>query len=47
MDEPRDYHTTSSKSERERQMAYDITYMWNIKYDTDEHICKTKTDSQT
>ena len=26
MDEPRDYHTTSSKSERERQMAYDITY---------------------
>ena len=22
------------KSERERQMPYDITYMWNLKYDT-------------
>ena len=21
-----------SKSERERQIAYDITYMWNLKY---------------
>ena len=47
MDEPRDYHTTSSKWERERQIAYDITYMWNLKYDTNEHIYKTKTDSQT
>ena len=47
MDEPRDYHTMLSKSERERQIAYDITYMWNLKYDTNGHICKTKTDSQT
>ena len=31
---PRDYHTKSSKSERERQIPYDITYMWNLKYDT-------------
>ena len=30
-----------SKSERERQILYDITYMWNLKYDTDELICET------
>ena len=35
------------KSHRERQMSYDITYMWNLKYDTNELIYKTKTDSQT
>ena len=27
MDGPRDYHTKWSKSERERQIPYDITYM--------------------
>ena len=27
-----------SKSERESQIPYDITYMWNIKYDTNEPI---------
>ena len=26
------------KSERERQIPYDITYMRNLKYDTNEHI---------
>ena len=31
MDEPRDYHTKWSKSERERQIAFNITYMWNLK----------------
>ena len=31
MDGPRDYHTKWSKSDRERQMSYDITYMWNLK----------------
>ena len=31
MDGPRDYHTKWSKSERERQVSYDITYMWNLK----------------
>ena len=35
------------KSDRERQMSYDITYIWNLKYDTNELIYKTKTDSQT
>ena len=31
MDGPRDYHTKWSKSERERQIPYDITYMWSKK----------------
>ena len=34
MDATRDYHTKWSKSERERQIPYDITYMWNLKYGT-------------
>ena len=46
MDGPRDYHTKWNKSERERQIPYDITYMWNLKYDTNEHIYGTETDSQ-
>ena len=33
-----------SKSERERQIPYDITYMWNLKYGTNEPIYKTETD---
>ena len=43
----RDYHTKWSWSERERQIPYDITYMWNLKYGTNEPIYKTETDSQT
>ena len=31
----------------QRQISYGITYMWNLKYDADELIYKTKTDSQT
>ena len=31
MNGPRDYHTKWSKSDRERQILYDITYMWNLK----------------
>ena len=41
-----DYHTKWSKPERKRQILY-ITYMWNLKYDTDELIYETPTDSQT
>ena len=42
----RDFHTKPSKSERERQiLPYDITYMWNLKYSTNQHIYETKTDS--
>ena len=47
MDGPGDYHTKRSQSERERQIPYDITYMWNLNYDTNEPISETETDSQT
>ena len=46
MDGPRDYHTKWSKSDREKQTPYDVTYMWNLKYDTNELIYVTETDSQ-
>ena len=46
MDGPRDYHTKQSKWERERQILYDIIYMWNLKYDINQYIYETKTDSQ-
>ena len=41
MDEPKDYHAKSSKSDRGRQMSYDI-HMQNLKTDTNEHIYKQK-----
>ena len=31
MDGPRDCHTEWSKSDVERQISYDIAYMWNLK----------------
>jgi len=34
------------KSDRNRQI-YNITYMWNLKNDTNNLIYKTETDSQT
>ena len=40
-----DYHTKGSKSERETQISYDTAYVWNLKYDTNEHIYKIETDS--
>ena len=46
MDGTRHYHTKRSKSDRERQIPYVITYMWNLKYDTNELIYKTETGSQ-
>ena len=36
-----DDHTKWSKSERERQIPYDINYMCNLKYDTSEFIYET------
>ena len=36
-----------SKSERERQVPYGITYRWNLKYDAQELIYETERDSQT
>ena len=47
MDGPRDYHTKWSKSDREGQISQDITYMWNLKNNTNELIYKTEKDSQT
>ena len=41
MDGSRDDHTKWSK----RQVQYEITCMWNLKYDTNQH--ETKTDSET
>ena len=38
MDGSREYHTKWSKSDRERQILYDITYMWNLKNNTKESI---------
>ena len=34
-------------SQKETDKYHDITYMWNLKYDTNEHIYETQTDSQT
>ena len=36
-----------SKSNRERQIPYDTTYMWNLKYDTTEPTYEIETDSRT
>ena len=35
-----------SKSDRERQISYDITYISNLKYDTNELIYETERGSQ-
>ena len=42
MNATRDYQTKWTKSERERQIPYDIIYMWNLKYDTSEPIYETE-----
>ena len=47
MDGPQDYHTKWNKYNRERQISYDITYIWGlIKNDTKEFILKIETNSQ-
>ena len=47
MDRPRNYHTKWSELDRQRQISYDITNMWNLKKtDTNELVYKT-IDSQT
>ena len=43
VDGPGDCHTVRSKSERGKQISYNIAYMWNIeKCDMDELICKAE-----
>ena len=34
-----------SKSDREWQRLYDVIYVWNPKYDTNEFMCETETDT--
>lgn len=34
------------KIERETQIPHDVTYIWNLKYNTNEYIYDTETDSQ-
>ena len=45
MDGPRDDHTKQSKSDKEKQISYDITHMWNLilKYEINELIYKIET----
>ena len=45
MDVTKDYLIKWNKSERERLIPYDTTYMWNIKYGTNEPIYRTETES--
>ena len=35
------------KQVRQRQISYDIAYMWNLKIDTNELTYETEADSQT
>ena len=44
MDGPRDHHTKQNKSES--QIPHDITYMWNLKYNTNEIIYETDSHTQ-
>ena len=37
----------SEMSERERQILYVFTYIWNLKYKTHKGILKNKADSNT
>ena len=37
----------SEVNQKEKQTPYDITYMWNLKYGTNESIYKIETDSPT
>ena len=46
MDRPKDYHIKWSKS-RDKYQVLSLIYMWNLKYDRNELIYKTQTDSET
>ena len=46
VDGPTAYHTELSKSEREIEIRCDISYVWNLNYDTNEFIYKLGTDSK-
>ena len=44
-DGTRDPHAKLSKSERERQIPYNITYIWNIVYGTKKPFHRKENDS--
>ena len=43
MDGTRDSHTKRIKLERERQIPYDITYIWNLVYSPNEPFHRKET----
>ena len=43
MDGTRDFHPEWSKSERERKLPYDITYIWYLIYGTNEPFHRKET----
>ena len=43
MDVTRDFHSKWSNSERQRQIFHVITYLWNLKYGTNEPMYKIET----
>ena len=49
MDATRDYHTNELGQEEKDIPLWliDITYMWNLKYNTNELTYETETGSQT
>ena len=46
MDGPGGYRTEQSKSERERQVPHNTTYMWDLKYDANERNRKRLTENK-
>ena len=40
-----DLEIITLREKRERQTLYDITYMWNLRYDVNELIYKAEIDS--
>ena len=44
LDEAWGHYAKWNKSDRERQILYDVTYMWNLKNNTNESILKMETD---
>ena len=34
-------------NQKEKDKPYNITFIWNLKYDTNQHIYETETYSQT
>ena len=46
VDETRACYTEWSKSEREKQISYNNTYIWDLENGTDEPICRAETETQ-